>query len=39
MEGAGHGFRSAELDHCIRAFLDKHLHGKKCEIPDTPIQA
>ena len=37
IEGAGHGFKSPELDKRIRAFLDRHLRGMETDVPDTPI--
>ncbi len=37
MVGAGHGFRSPEIDRRVRAFLDKHLRGKDVEVSDEPI--
>ncbi len=37
MEGAGHGFKSPELDKRVRAFLDRHLRGVEGEVPETPI--
>jgi acetyl esterase/lipase len=37
MTGAGHGFRSAELDIRIARFFDVHLRGVKAEIATTPI--
>jgi acetyl esterase/lipase len=37
MTGAGHGFRSAELDARIAQFFDLHLRGTKTEIATTPI--
>jgi acetyl esterase/lipase len=37
MTGAGHGFRSAELDTRIAQFFDLHLRGVKAEIATTPI--
>jgi len=38
MIGAGHGFRSTELDRRVALFLDKHLHGKQAEISAEPIK-
>lgn len=37
MTGAGHGFRSAELDQRIAQFFEKHLHGVETAIATTPI--
>jgi acetyl esterase/lipase len=37
MTGAGHGFRSAELDERIAQFFDQHLRGVKVQIATTPI--
>ena len=38
MVGAGHGFRNAELDLRVRAFLEKHLQNKQTKISDAPIK-
>jgi acetyl esterase/lipase len=39
MTGAGHGFRSAELDKRVGQFLEKHFYGKKVKISAEPIKA
>jgi acetyl esterase/lipase len=39
MAGAGHGFRSAELDRRIAQFFDLRLRGVESEIAVTPISA
>ena len=38
MIGAGHGFRSAELDRRVGQFLDKHLCGRDATISAEPIK-
>lgn len=37
MTGAGHGFRSEELNRRIAQFLDLHLYGVKADISSDPI--
>jgi acetyl esterase/lipase len=37
MRGAGHGFRSAELDGRVRAFLARHLRGETVTIEEGAI--
>jgi acetyl esterase/lipase len=37
MSGAGHGFRSAELETRLTQFFDLHLRGVKAEIATTAI--
>ena len=37
MEGAGHGFRSPELERRVGSFLGKYLLGKDAPIATTPI--
>jgi acetyl esterase/lipase len=39
MTGAGHGFRSEELDKRVRQFFDLHLRGIPAEISTEPIPA
>ena len=36
--GAGHGFGGAEFDKRVRAFFDKHLHGKNVKVSSAPIK-
>ncbi|RYD67667.1 MAG: carboxylesterase, partial [Verrucomicrobiaceae bacterium] len=38
MQGAGHGFKSDELNQRIRQFLDNHLRGQHGVISDAPIK-
>jgi acetyl esterase/lipase len=37
MEGAGHGFRSAELSRRVTAFLGHYLRGKESEVSSEAI--
>lgn len=37
MEGAGHGFRSEELQRWVTAFLGSHLRGTKAVLSDRKI--
>lgn len=37
LTGAGHGFRSPELDRRLHAFLDHHLLGLPADLPADPI--
>lgn len=37
MTNGGHGFRSEELDHRVKQFLDLHLRGVKSDISAAPI--
>ena len=39
VEGAGHGFRSPEVDERVHTFLAKHLLGKEATISDETIKA
>ncbi|HEY2414269.1 MAG TPA: alpha/beta hydrolase [Pirellulaceae bacterium] len=39
IEGGGHGFGGSEVNSRVKAFLDKHLHGKDVAISDAPIEA
>lgn len=38
IEGGGHGFGGPEVNKRVRAFLDKHLLGKKVEVSSDPIK-
>jgi len=37
-EGAHGRFRSTELDRRIGLFFDRHLRGRKVDIPETPVR-
>jgi len=38
VEGAGHGFRSPEVDQRVKDFLARHLLGKKVEVSGGPVK-